>query len=134
MRLELFYRPRILFQRLAEEAEKRHRLGRLRGTCAHWLTNYHIDSLELIEIAAKQGAKAFYDVGAHVGSWTLLCRALVPDSKIFAFEPLPEHNEKFRANTKGITDIQLFPLALGASEETRSLRVTSYVDASSFLP
>lgn len=134
MRKELFYRPHLLLTRLAEEATKRARLRRLRRSCANWLTHYHIDSLELIEIAAARGARVFYDVGANVGSWTLLCRAIVPESTIVAFEPLKDHCERFRANIAQISRIRLFELALGEHDESLPLRVTSFSDASSFLP
>ena len=134
MRKELLYKPHLLFQRIAEKATKRARLRKLRNTCASWLTHYHIDSMELIQIAAAKGARCFYDIGANVGSWSLLCRALVPDSKIIAFEPLPEHCEQFEINLKNNKDVQLFRVALGPQEECRPLLVTSYSDASSMLP
>ena len=88
MRPELFYDPCVLLERCSEELTKRSRLRRLRSTCAQWLGNDHVDSLELIELGAKAGARVFYDVGANVGTWTLLCRALVPSSTIVAFEPM----------------------------------------------
>jgi FkbM family methyltransferase len=134
MRKELFYKPHLLLARLAEIAEQRARLRRLRGTCAQNLTHYHVDSLELIEIAAQAGAKVFYDVGANVGSWALLCRALVPESTIVAFEPLAAHCEKFHAAMSGFDHVRLFEIALGERDESRPLHVTSFSDASSLLP
>jgi len=134
MRKELFYRPHLLLARVAEIAQQRARLRRLRGTCAGDLTHYHIDSLELVEIAARAGARVFYDVGANVGSWALLCRAVVPASTIVAFEPLAAHCEKFRAATSGFARVRLFEIALGERDESRPLHVTSFSDASSLLP
>lgn len=134
MRKELFYKPSLLFQRIADELAKRSRLRRIRRTCASWLTHDHIDSMELIEIAAAKGAKVFYDIGANVGSWALLCRALVPDSKIMAFEPLPEHCAEFEVNLKNHQDVRLFRVALGPREELLPLIVTNNSDASSLLP
>jgi FkbM family methyltransferase len=134
MRIELLYNPRLLCERLAELSLGRRRLAHLRGTCAHWLTRDHIDSLELIELTAADGARVFYDIGASVGSWTLLTRALVPDSVIIAFEPMAEHVDAFRANTRGLPDIDLFAIALGGREETRPFYPASFSDASSFLP
>lgn len=134
MRAALFYNPQILFERLSQQFTKRQRMRRLRGTCATRLTPDHIDSLELIEHAANAGARVFYDVGANVGTWTLLCRALVPDSTIIAFEPMEEHLLEFGKNTKELNRVSLFPFALGATEETRMFYPTSFSDASGFLP
>lgn len=134
MRLELFCDPLLLGMRLFEEARKRRRLRRLRGTCAHWLTHDHIDSSELIELVAKSGARVFYDIGANVGTWTLLCRALLPQSTIVAFEPMPEHLDAFRINTQGLRNVHLVPVALGSRDETRRFYPTTLSDASSFLP
>ncbi len=85
-------------------------------------------------MAAANGANVFYDIGANVGSWSLLCKALVPDSDIVAFEPLPNHYGKFEGNLKAHRKVQLCKVALGPNEEMRPLLVTSYSDASSFLP
>jgi len=134
MRKELLYTPHLLLQRIAEKATQHARLRRLRGTCAHWLTHDHIDSLELIELAATEGARVFYDVGANVGSWALLCRAFVPQSTIVAFEPLPDHCAQFDKNLRNEKNVRLFRTALGPAEESRPLLVVSNSDASSLLP
>ena len=134
MRPELFYKPHVLAERISQELTKRHRVRRLRGTCAAALTPDHIDSLELIELAAKDGARVFHDIGANVGTWTQLCRALVPDSSIVCFEPMEEHFAAFRKNTEQLDRVRLFPVALGAVEETRTFHPASFSDASGFLP
>lgn len=134
MRKALLYNPRLLCERISEEWNKRSRLRRLRNTCAHWLTHDHIDSLELIEISAKEGANVFYDIGANVGTWSLLCRALVPDSTIIAFEAMEEHLPAFHKNTGGLKSLQMLPTALGSREETRTFHPASFSDASGFLP
>jgi FkbM family methyltransferase len=134
MRAELFYNPRLLCERISQLLNQRSRLRRLRGTCAEGLTPDHIDSLELIELAAGHGARTFYDVGANVGTWTQLCRALVPDSIIVAFEPMEEHLSGFHQNTKGLECVRLLPVALGAVEEVRTFHPASFSDASGFLP
>jgi FkbM family methyltransferase len=134
VRTALFYNPRLLIERISEEWNRRHRLRRLRGTCAHWLNQYQVESLELIERASSSGARVFYDIGANIGSWTALCRAVVPESVIVAFEPMPEHVAQFQTNTREFAHIQFFPVALGSREETREFHPASASDASSFLP
>lgn len=134
MRRSLFYDPETLFFRVAEEFRKRRRLRRLRGTCASWLTFDHIDTMELIDLAGADGARVYYDIGANVGSWAVMARALVPDCNIIGFEPMEEHLPKFRENTHGLERIQLLPLALGSEETTMEFHPASFSDASSFLP
>jgi FkbM family methyltransferase len=134
MRSALFYNPRLLIERISDGWNRRHRLRRLRGTCAHWLNQYQVDSLELIERASHDGARIFYDIGANIGSWTALCRAVAPESVIVAFEPMPEHIAQFQANTREFPHVRLFPVALGSREETREFHPASFSDASSFLP
>jgi FkbM family methyltransferase len=134
MRPSLFYNPELLCSRIAEEFRKRRRLRRLRGTCASWLTFDHIDTMELIDLAAADGARVFYDIGANVGSWALLARALVPDCNIIGIEPMEEHLPKFREHTSGLERITLLPLALGSTEAMMEFHPASFSDASSFLP
>ncbi len=134
MRKELFYRPDLLLERLAVEIVERKRLRRLRGTRASWLARGHLDSLELIEIAAQAGARVFFDVGAAIGTWSLLCRALVPESIVVALEPQPRQCAQFRMHTAGLRDVTLLEVAAGAADETRPLLVTNLPDASSLLP
>lgn len=134
MRAALFYNPRLLCEPIAQALNTRRRLRRLRGTCAAWLTLDHIDTMELIDIAAADSARVFYDIGANVGSWALMAHALVPDCTIVAFEPMEEHLPKFRTNTQGLERVTLLPFALGSSEATLPFHPASFSDASSFLP
>jgi FkbM family methyltransferase len=134
MRKALFYNPRLLSERVGIALNERHRLRRLKGTRASWLTTGYIDTMELIDLAVRSGAHTLYDIGAHIGSWSLLCNALYPKTEIFAFEPQPGHTEQFIANTRGITNIRLFPCALGSRVETRTFYPATRSDASSFLP
>lgn len=134
MRPSLFYNPELLCARIAEEFRKRRRLRRLRGTCAAWLTFDHIDTMELIDLAAGDGARVFYDIGANVGSWAVMARALVPECTIIGFEPMEEHLPKFREHTNGLERVTLLPLALGSEETSMEFHPASFSDASSFLP
>src|SRR5687767_6256381 len=99
MRRELLYEPALLFERVSQKLSERSRLRKLRGTCASWLKETHIDSMELVELARNAGAIVYYDIGANIGTWTLMCRALVPNSRIVAFEPVSAHVRLFRENT-----------------------------------
>lgn len=134
MRAELFTSPALLLERLAYWARQRRRLRRLRGTSARGLAIGHIESLELLDIARPLGIKVIYDIGASVGTWSLLAKAIIPEASIEAFEPLPSHCQEFRANFRRVGGTRLHEIALGAENASVPLRVTDFSDASSLLP
>ena len=134
MRLELFYNPRLLCERLAELSLERRRLAKLRGTVASALTTGHIDSLELLELLRPINPQVIFDAGANVGTWTLLAKALYPQAQIHAFEPLPRHIVGFRQRTAGLGDVQLHEIGLGREPGRTVMKVTDFSDASSLLP
>jgi FkbM family methyltransferase len=134
MRRELFYNPWLLCERLAELSVLARRRKSLRGTPASWLTNDHIGSLELLRQLSPAQSAVVYDVGANVGTWTLLLKAIHPHAVVHGFEPLTGHVDGFRANTASLKDVHLHQIALGEAEATGSMHVTSFSDASSLLP
>ena len=126
--------PLALCERLAALVRQRRRLRKLRGTVARRLSAGHIDSLELIEIAATGGISAIYDIGASTGTWTLLAKAICPHATIDAFEPLEQQQREFRSTVAGLDGVSLHPFALGAKKTVHPMRVTNLPDASSLLP
>jgi FkbM family methyltransferase len=133
MRLELLYNPRLLCERLANESVRRRRLATLKGTQAAKLSLGHIDTLELLRLASLAGISVIYDIGANVGTWSLLAKALVPYVRIEAFEPLPKHQAEFLRNFTGTADVTLHSVALGSDNAAATFHVTDFSDASSFL-
>ena len=81
MRPELFYNPLLLLERIGQWATERSRLRELRGTVAENLQTGHIDSLELLKLLRPLSPKVIYDVGANVGTWTLLAKAIFPEAE-----------------------------------------------------
>ena len=53
--------------------------------------------LEFMRARLKEGKVAF-DVGANVGSWSVLMHKLNPECQIFAFEPIPKIFELLKIN------------------------------------
>jgi FkbM family methyltransferase len=133
MRPELLYNPLLLLERLGQWAVKKQRLKKLHGTVAASLTAKHIDSLELLELLRPLNPKVIYDIGANVGTWTLLCKALYPEVQIHAFEPLPIHIEKFKQLTNGLIGVHLHEVGLGSLTTKINMKVTDFSDASSLL-
>lgn len=61
------------------------------GVHGYWLGSYEYEKRRLFEEVVKPGSIVF-DVGAHVGFYTLLASVLVGiQGKVFAFEPLPRN-------------------------------------------
>lgn len=133
MRKELFFNPRILCERLAVESLRRRRLARLRGTVAKGLQLGHIDSLELLDLCRPLGIATIYDIGANVGTWSLLAKAILPAAAIHAFEPLAECHEGFQARLAGVSGVQLHKTALGREDATATMYLGEVTDTSSFL-
>ena len=133
MRLELLYNPRLLLERLAIESQRQRRIGKLKGTVAASLKLGHIDSLELLELTKPQQPQVIYDIGANIGTWTLLAKAVFPKATIHAFEPLVMHHERFEQGTNNVLDITLHKVALGSKPGMLNMQVATFSDASSLL-
>jgi FkbM family methyltransferase len=134
MRKELFYNPRLLCERLGVESARRHRLAKLRGTVAASLELGHIDSLELLELCRSLRIATIYDIGANVGTWSLLAKAVMPEAVVHAFEPLAGCHDRFHANLKGIRNVHLHKTALGREDTTATMYLGEVTDTSSLLP
>jgi FkbM family methyltransferase len=133
VRLELLYNPKLLIERLDIAVQRQKRLAKLKKTIAAELKLGHIDSLELLELTQSEPPRIIYDIGANIGTWTLLAKSLFPQASIHAFEPLEIHYEVFEQKLQTVDGISLHKIALGASACDLSMKVTSFSDASSFL-
>jgi FkbM family methyltransferase len=123
-----------LCERLAELSLNRRRLARLRGTVASRLNTGHIDSLELLELLRPLNPMVIYDIGANVGTWTLLAKVMFPHAEVHAFEPLGIHYQAFQQTTAELSGVHLHRLALGETAGLAAMRITDFSDASSILP
>jgi len=134
VRAALLWNLRLLLERAASASLQRRRTGKLRRSVARGLEYGHLESLELLEIAKPLGIGEIYDIGANVGSWTLLAKAVNPDARIHAFEPLATHADRFERRIAEIRGAQLHRVALGRDNVTARMRVTNHSDSSSLLP
>jgi FkbM family methyltransferase len=134
MRKELFYKPMLFLERVGQWATESSRLKRLKHTPADGLNVYHIDSLELLDLLKPLNPRVIFDVGANVGTWTLLAKTIFPTARVHAFEPLPLHADKFLRTTGRLEDVFLHTIALGSSVGQSTLKVNSFSDTSSILP
>lgn len=135
MRAALFYNPGVIIDRLAIAINRYKRMRRLKGTPAANLTLGHIDSLELLELIKKDGSALvnIFDVGANVGTWTLLAKAVFPDTTVEAFEPLEVHVKSFEEATTQLKNVNLHTYCLGSENTNAIMNVSSFSDSSSLL-
>jgi FkbM family methyltransferase len=66
-----------------------------------------------------------YDIGAHVGSYTLLAaRTVGPSGQVFAFEPMPENLSFLRNHLQlnATANVVVYPVALWSDETTVAFR------------
>ena len=106
--------------------------GKLRGK--KWITGSAIHScwLGIYEFQKQkrifqevQHDTVFYDVGAHVGFYSLLASALVGSGKVFAFEPLPRNLDYLRQHLahNRAANVDVFPVAVSDRTSTAAFRM-----------
>lgn len=89
----------------------------LKGEKSYWMGTYEPVMQDLFEKIIRQGM-CVYDIGAHVGFFTLAFSKLVgPAGHVVAFEPLWDNNQRLQRNIKlnGIPNIDVIPLAVTCS-------------------
>ncbi len=74
------------------------------------------------------------DVGANVGQFSLLARALNPGARIVAFEPLAEAAARYRRVFAGDACATLIRAAIAPQRGTATLHLSAAADSSSLLP
>lgn len=106
--------------------------GRLRGkkwitgsgihSC--WLGIYEYQKQRRVSHEVRPGT-VFYDIGAHVGFYSLLASVLVGSGKVFAFEPLPRNLDYLRQHLalNHVTNVDILPFAVSDSTSTAHFRV-----------
>lgn len=134
MRAKLLWRPDLLCERLAEASSRARRRAALRGSVAQDLGIGHLELLEFLQMLRSRTVCTIHDIGASVGTWTLLAKAIFPAASIEAFEPLNAHVEEFERRTNILSGVRLHRTALGTSVGGAVMNVTSFSDASSLLP
>jgi FkbM family methyltransferase len=87
------------------------------GSSTHgtWLGSYEYEKQIIFIDTVKEGSVVF-DIGAHVGFYTLLASKLVgAPGKVIAFEPVPQNLYYLEEHLKlnGCINVEIFPVAVG---------------------
>jgi FkbM family methyltransferase len=133
VRRQLLYNPRLLCERLAQFSVEQRRRKKLRGTPAEGLQVGHIDSLELLELVRPFSPRVIYDIGANIGTWTVLAKSLFPAAEVHSFEPLNQLKEEFSRRTRRLSGVNRHGVALGSAVAMMPMKLADFVDASSLL-
>lgn len=80
------------------------------------------------------GIRTVIDVGAHKGEFSSAMRALFPETRIYAFEPLPCCCGVLQRKLGSNAYMEAFPVAVGRQASTVTLWRSRYPKSSSVLP
>jgi FkbM family methyltransferase len=80
------------------------------------------EALPLFFALAKQAAVVF-DVGAHVGIYSIVAALANPSARVYAFEPLKRTRDRLHANISrnSLRNVEVLPYAIGASAGSATL-------------
>jgi FkbM family methyltransferase len=73
------------------------------------------------------------DIGANTGQFTKTISVLLPNAKIYSFEPIPSCFDELYATTQNNSNVQVFNVGLGDKSGMLSFQYNSFSAASSFL-
>jgi FkbM family methyltransferase len=82
----------------------------------------------------KRNIRTIIDVGANTGQFSQFISTLLPDVRIFAFEPLPDCFEQLERSFRGREGFRAFNLAIGNQSGTVMAYRNDYTPSSSLLP
>jgi len=80
------------------------------------------------------GIDTVIDIGANTGQFTQLVHAVLPQARIYAFEPLPDCFATLVRQAAHIRTFKGFNVGLGSTEGTLTFHRNPYADSSSFRP
>jgi FkbM family methyltransferase len=92
------------------------------GNHSHWLGTYEIEKQKLFAKTIKPGS-VVYDIGGHVGFYTLLSSYLVGQGgQVYAFEPLPRNLEFIYMHLKlnQVRNVDVIPCAVSDSGKSEN--------------
>lgn len=83
---------------------------------------------------ANENIKTILDIGANTGQFASRIQKILPDVKIYSFEPLASCLEELKQNMKDVQNFQCFNYALGNENGKHIIYHNEFSDSSSLLP
>ena len=106
------------------------------STLLHLAKGAHLGTLLTLRDSWIRHAKirTIIDVGAHAGEFALTARALLPQARIYSFEPLPGGCRALRRKMRGDAAHTTFEVALGDESGEATFYRNDFSKSSSLLP
>jgi len=96
-------------------------LGTFQGALAR-----HKQSLESL---SKKDTKIIFDIGANVGTFSLMCSRQFPKAQVYAFEPIPTTFSCLKSNCESSKNVRVFQKAAGNQDTELTM---DYIENVSF--
>jgi FkbM family methyltransferase len=81
----------------------------------------------------RYGLKSILDIGANTGQFAELAREIVPEARIYSFEPLAECHAELSAKLGRLAPAEAFRFALGDESGTAVIQRNGFTPSSSLL-
>jgi FkbM family methyltransferase len=89
---------------------------------------------EPLRFLNRLGVRTVLDIGANEGQFARTARKILPDAKIYSFEPLPAPFSRLCTAFGKDAHFEAFPIALGSEPGEADFEVNDFSPSSSFLP
>ncbi len=80
----------------------------------------------LIKKISKINPKTIFDVGANIGSYSLIANEHLKNATIYSFEPVPSTFELLKKNTEHISENTIIPVNKGLYKENKKQFINIY--------
>lgn len=96
---------------------------------------FSLTSFLMVSRLTRQGInpKAVIDIGANVGQFAVASAKLFPDSLVYSFEPGPKIVPLLKKNVISLSNVRVFPYALGEKRGLIDFHMNQYSPSSSLL-
>lgn len=84
-------------------------------------------------VAQDISPRTVIDVGGNVGQFAVASAKLLPDPRIYSFEPHPDCFRELQKNVRTLANVSTFQLALGHKEDLVEFHMNSHTHSSSVL-
>jgi len=116
---------------LVESSSFRKVVGNLLNRMGIWVQ--YISKTNLSEWVAKERIATIIDVGAFDGDWMMKWRKIVPNARIFCFEPIPDAFKELQKKACSLSNLKIFNIALGDFNGNIEMHHNFYGPSSSIL-
>ncbi len=96
---------------------------------------FSITSFKLVSGLAQQGIlpRTVIDVGANVGQFAIASAMIFSNVEVHSFETVPESVRELRENVRKLSNVTVYPLALGERKGNCTFHINSHSQSSSIL-